>query len=173
MQAQADQEESKQESIKQFGLCVAGAVALGLGIGAWKGPVACEEYFAGYLLEQSLSIDNLFIFILCFDFFRTPREYQETVLSYGIWSAAALRLAMILAGVQLVENFKPLLLIFAGILIYSSAKILIGNDKEGEEDLSDNAIVKTINKARCCTCCCARAAANASQAFACGIADRT
>jgi Integral membrane protein TerC family len=145
----SDIEEETRKSVSHFGACVAGAVAVGAGIYAWKGGTACQEYFAGYLLEQSLSIDNLFVFILCFDYFSTPKEYQDRVLTYGIWSAAVLRLIMILAGVELVENFKPLLLVFAGILVYSSAKILIGaGGSEEEADLSDNVIVKAINKAR-------------------------
>ena len=143
----SDLEEQTQTSIRQFGLCVAGATVLGLGIGAWKGPTACQEYFAGYLLEQSLSIDNLFVFLLCFNFFKTPKEYQDKVLGFGIYSAAGLRLVMILAGVELVENFKPLLLVFAGILCYSSYNIIFGKQDEAESnDLSENFVVKAINK---------------------------
>lgn len=125
---------------------LAGAVLFGGVIWGFKGFQAAEEYYAGYLLEQSLSVDNLFVFMLCFSFFKTPQELQGRVLSIGVWSAAVLRLVMILAGVQLVENFKPLLLVFAGILLYSSYGLLFGDDDEEEEDLSQNAIVKTINK---------------------------
>jgi TerC family integral membrane protein len=126
---------------------VIGACALGGGIWAWKGATAGEEYFAGYLLEQSLSVDNLFVFVLCFNFFRTPVEYQSKVLNFGIYSAAALRLVMILLGEQAIEAFHPVLLIFAAILVYSSFKILFGKEEEeGEQDLSNNMIVKTINR---------------------------
>jgi TerC family integral membrane protein len=126
---------------------VIGAFALGGGIWAWKGPTAGQEYFAGYLLEQSLSVDNLFVFILCFNFFKTPPEYQAKVLNFGIFSAAALRLVMILLGEQAIEAFKPVLLIFAAILVYSSFKILLEKEeKEEDEDLSTNPIVTTINR---------------------------
>lgn len=124
------------------------AVLCGGAIWGLKGYQAAEEYFAGYLLEQSLSVDNLFVFMLCFSFFKTPVELQDRVLSIGVWSAAILRLVMILAGVQLVENFKPLLLVFAAILLYSSFGLLFGEDDDEEEDLSQNPIVKTINKVR-------------------------
>jgi predicted tellurium resistance membrane protein TerC len=141
-------EEEELKSTTQFALYVGGAFALGGAIFAWKGPVAAEEYFAGYLLEQSLSIDNLFVFVLCFSFFKTPLEYQDKVLGWGIYSAAVLRLIMILAGVELVENFKPLLLVFAAVLVYSSFSILFGTEEEEEEDLSENIIVQTVNKVR-------------------------
>lgn len=135
-----------QESIYRFVLCVVTAVMVGVGVGAWKGPVACQEYFAGYLLEQSLSIDNLFVFLLCFKYFDTPEAYQEKVLSFGIYSAAALRLLMILAGAELVENFKPLLLVFAGILLVSSFKILFNGNEHEDNNLSENIIVRVVNK---------------------------
>ena len=112
---------------------LAGALLFGGVIWGLKGFQAAEEYYAGYLLEQSLSVDNLFVFMLCFSFFKTPQELQGRVLSIGVWSAAGLRLVMILAGVQLVENFKPLLLVFAAILLYSSYGLLFGEDDEEEE----------------------------------------
>ena len=139
---------SKDDSVQQLALCIAGAAAVGIGIFAWKGSAAAQEYFAGYLLEQSLSIDNLFVFVLCFNYFKTPPEYQEKVLAWGIYSAAALRLVMILAGVELVENFKPLLLVFAAILVFSAGKLVLGGQDDEEEDLSENLIVRGINKVR-------------------------
>ena len=84
----------------------------------------CAEYFAGYLLEQSLSVDNLFVFILVFKYFKTPVEYQSTVLGYGIATAAVLRLVLIVVGVDIVGSWKPVLLFFAGILLFSSYKLL-------------------------------------------------
>lgn len=139
-------EELMEDKGEQLFLYVGGALAIGGVIWGFKGFTAAEEYFAGYLLEQSLSVDNLFVFLLCFNYFKTPLEYQDRVLGWGIWSAALLRLIMILAGVELVENFKPLLLVFAAILFYSSFRILFGNKDEGEEDLSNNVLVKGINK---------------------------
>ncbi len=106
-------------------------------------PRGAQEFFAGYLLEQSLSIDNLFVFVLVFNYFKTPPDAQTTVLQYGILTAAVLRAVMILLGVELISDFEPVLAIFAGILIYSSYKLLApGKEEEDEEDLSDNAIVK-------------------------------
>ncbi|KAK9804777.1 hypothetical protein WJX72_004869 [[Myrmecia] bisecta] len=122
---------------------LAAAVAFGLGIWGVLGPEKAEEYFAGYLLEQSLSVDNLFVFILVFQYFRTPRLEQDKVLTFGILSAAVLRLIMIVLGVELIDRFQPVLLLFAGILLASSYKLLAsGGGEEEEEDLNDNAIVK-------------------------------
>ena len=83
------------------------------------------EYFAGYLLEQSLSVDNLFVFVLVFRYFATPLESQKTVLSYGIGTAAILRLILIILGADAVEKWKPILLVFSGILLYSSFNLLL------------------------------------------------
>jgi len=71
-----------------------------------------------------LSVDNLFVFILVFKYFKTPVEYQSTVLSYGIATAAVLRLVLIVVGVDIVGSWKPVLLFFAGILLFSSYKLL-------------------------------------------------
>lgn len=89
-----------------------------------QGPNKAAEYFAGYLLEQSLSIDNLFVFVLVFEYFKTPRKAQDVVLTYGIASAAVLRLVLIGAGSSIIGRFKPLLVVFAAILMVSSFKLL-------------------------------------------------
>lgn len=129
-------------------LTVAAAVLFGAGIWAVLGGGKAEEYFAGYLLEQSLSVDNLFVFILVFNYFRTPPENQRTVLTFGIATAAILRLVLIFVGADIIERWKPVLLIFAAILIYSSASLLLNkDDADNEEDLSNNAIVKVCRKA--------------------------
>ena len=128
-------------SMTEVALWVGAATLFGLGIGATMGAGKAEEYFSGYLLEQSLSVDNLFVFVLVFDYFKVPMKQQQKVLSYGIGGAMAMRAAMIVAGYEAVTNFKPVLLVFAGILIFSSYKLIIEEEEE-EEDMSENAIVK-------------------------------
>ena len=128
-------------SMTEVALWVGAATLFGLGVGATMGAEKAEEYFSGYLLEQSLSVDNLFVFVLVFDYFKVPMKQQQKVLSYGIGGAMAMRAAMIVAGYEAVTNFKPVLLVFAGILIFSSYK-LITEEEEEEEDMSENAIVK-------------------------------
>jgi TerC family integral membrane protein len=106
------------------------------------GPETSEEFFAGYLVEQSLSVDNLFVFLLLFEYFNVPLESQDRVLNWGIFGAIVMRAVMIGLGAAALQNFHEILLVFAGILVYSSAKALIPSDEEDEEDPSDNAIVK-------------------------------
>ncbi|KIZ06266.1 Inner membrane protein alx [Monoraphidium neglectum] len=131
--------------LETLALWVGAAVAFGGGVWHFLGPEKGQEFFAGYLLEQSLSIDNLFVFVLVFNYFKTPPSVQPKVLSYGIATAAVLRLVMILAGTELVEHFEPALLLFAVVLLWSAYGLLVGGD-EGEEDLSDNKIVKLCRK---------------------------
>jgi predicted tellurium resistance membrane protein TerC len=125
--------------LETLALWVGAAVAFGGGVWHFLGPEKGQEFFAGYLLEQSLSIDNLFVFVLVFNYFKTPPSVQPKVLSYGIATAAVLRLVMILAGTELVEHFEPALLLFAVVLLWSAYGLLVGGD-EGEEDLSDNKV---------------------------------
>ena len=132
-----------EERAETAALAVAAGVGFGAGVWALLGADKGAEYFAGYLLEQSLSIDNLFVFILVFKYFATPVDNQRRVLTYGVATAAVLRLVLILAGVDIVDHFRPVLLAFAAILLFSSYKLLRepGED-EGEEDLGDNKIVQ-------------------------------
>ncbi|MEW5300183.1 MAG: hypothetical protein WDW36_003131 [Sanguina aurantia] len=125
---------------------VAAAVAFGAGIWYVQGAEKSAEFFAGYLLEQSLSVDNLFVFVLVFKYFKTPMEYQNKVLQFGILSAAVLRGVMIIAGVSIIEDFQPALLVFAGILLFSSFKLLSAGDDDEEEDLSNNFVVKACRR---------------------------
>jgi len=129
--------------MSEVALWVAGACLFGAGIGYFQGADKASEYFAGYLLEQSLSVDNLFVFILVFDYFKVPESTQPKVLSFGIIGAMIMRAFMIVAGATAIEDFEPVLLVFAGILIFSSYKLLAANaDEDEEEDLKDSAIVK-------------------------------
>jgi TerC family integral membrane protein len=137
-----DDNDDEKSSMTEVALWVGAACLFGAGIGFVQGVDKASEYFAGYLLEQSLSVDNLFVFILVFDYFKVPETTQPKVLSYGIIGAMIMRAAMIIAGVTAIEDFEPVLLVFAGILIFSSYKLLANNEEEEEEDLKDSAIVK-------------------------------
>jgi len=135
--------ESRYESLAAW---IGAAMAFGAGVWYFEGRTKGEEYFAGYLLEQSLSVDNLFVFVLVFNYFKTPAEYQNKVLTWGIATAAVLRAVMIVLGVELIEKFEPILAVFAAILLFSSYKLLTEGDGDEEEDLTDNSIVKFCRK---------------------------
>src|SRR5829696_619128 len=103
------------------------------------GAFKAKEFLTGYLIEMSLSIDNLFVFLLIFRYFKVPKKYQHRVLFWGIFMALVMRLAMILAGAELVEKFDWVLYIFGAFLIYTGIK-MFGEDEAFEPE--DSAIVK-------------------------------
>ncbi|KAL7539427.1 hypothetical protein ACHAWF_006402 [Thalassiosira exigua] len=136
-----------QEAIQRTLLWVGLAAVFGIGIGVLTGSETSEEFFAGYLVEQSLSVDNLFVFLLLFEYFKVPLSSQDRVLNWGIYGAIVMRALMIGVGAAALERYHAILLVFAGILVYSSAKTLIpGDDDDEEEDMNDNAIVKFSRK---------------------------
>jgi predicted tellurium resistance membrane protein TerC len=134
------------DAIKRTLLWVALAGMFGAGIWSFVDSDLGEEFFAGYLVEQSLSVDNLFVFLLLFDFFKVPIQSQDKILNWGIYGAIVMRAVMIGLGAVAIENFRPILLVFASILVYSSGKILIGGDDDEEEDMNENAIIKLSKK---------------------------
>ena len=137
------QEDIYQQAIQRTLLWVGLAIAFGGGLAVVASPESAEEFFAGYLVEQSLSVDNLFVFLLLFEYFKVPLSSQDRVLNWGIYGAIVMRALMIGIGAAALENFHAILLVFAGILVYSSAKTLIPEDEdEEEEDMNENVIVK-------------------------------
>lgn len=97
---------------------------------AWHGSQAAGEYFAGYLIEKSLSVDNVFVWAIVLSYFAVPREYQFRVLFYGVLGALVLRFAFIFAGVALLNQFEWMLLVFGGFLVFTAAKLLRRHDEE-------------------------------------------
>lgn len=137
------QEDIYKQAISRTILWVGLAAAFGGGLAVLVDPTTSEEFFAGYLVEQSLSVDNLFVFLLLFEYFKVPLSSQDRVLNWGIYGAVVMRAVMIGVGAAALEKFHAILLVFAGILVYSSAKTLIpSDDEEEEEDMNENAIVK-------------------------------
>ena len=109
---------------------VAVAVVFGLIVtGVWGGEYG-EEYFAGYITEKSLSIDNLFVFVIMISSFRVPRKYQQEVLLAGIVIALVLRLLFILAGAALIENFSWVFYLFGAWLLWTA----VAQAREGVEE---------------------------------------
>lgn len=108
-----------------------------------KGERAAIEYFGGYIVEMSLSLDNLFLFLMVFSSFKIREEYQERVLLYGVIGAMVLRLIFILLGVAIISKFSMLLSIFGVILLISGFKMF---SKENENiEVKDNFAVKVLN----------------------------
>ena len=100
----------------------------------WHGGTAAGEYLAGYLIEKSLSIDNVFVWAVIFSYFGVPREYQFRVLFWGIFGALVLRAIFIFAGVALIESFDWILYVFGAFLLYTAVKIARHGDTEVHPD---------------------------------------
>ncbi len=91
-----------------------------------KGGAECLNFFTGFLVEKSLSVDNLFVFLMIFDYFKVPEKYTQRVLKWGILTALLLRGVMIGLGVAVIQRFRPVLLVFALVLVFSAVKMLVG-----------------------------------------------
>ena len=118
-------------------------VLFGLIVLVGYGSGAGGEWFAGWLIEYSLSIDNVFVWALILAHFKVPSQYQHRVLFWGVFGALVLRAGFIFAGVALVERFEVTLFIFGGFLLYTSAKLLKGGD---ESDPTEGRFYRYINR---------------------------
>ena len=123
-------------------LWVAASAAFGGALTLARGREAGAQYFAGYLVEQSLSVDNLCVFSLIFRFFRTPAAAQDKALAWGILGAGVMRGVCILLGAALLERFTWLLGACALVLLWSAWKLLMEGDDDDAGDLSDNWAVR-------------------------------
>jgi len=123
-------------------------IALGLSftfvILGWHGGQAAGEYVAGYLVEKSLSVDNVFVWAVILTFFRVPSEYRFRVLFWGIFGALVLRAIFIFAGVALIERFEWVLYIFGAFLIYTGVKI--ARHDEAEVHPENNLALKIVRR---------------------------
>lgn len=117
------------------------ACACGVGIAYSRGRDRGLEFITAYIVEYSLSVDNLFVFLLIFQYFKVPREAQETVLFWGIIGAMTFRGIMIVVGKALVERFEWVTVCFAALLLYSAIKLLLEDDDD-DDDLENNRIVR-------------------------------
>lgn len=110
----------------------------------WNGSKSALEYTTGYIIEKSLSVDNLFVFIVIFSYFGVKGEYQHRVLFWGILGAFIMRGIMIIAGVSLIHQFEWIVYVFGIFLIYTGIKI--GFENQVEVHPEHNALVKYFKK---------------------------
>jgi len=137
-----DQHEiSVKESLKMS----AGYISIGLLFSVWiyfqMGPLHATDYLTGFLIEKSLSLDNIFVIALIFSSFHIPLKYQHRVLFWGILGVIVLRGIMISAGAALVEHFEWLLYIFAAFLVITGVKLLFVHKEEEEVDMANNKLI--------------------------------
>ncbi|ADQ80350.1 Integral membrane protein TerC [Paludibacter propionicigenes WB4] len=106
------------------------AVAFNLVVYFWLGKVKALEFLTGYLIEESLSVDNLFVFILIFGFFKIDAKYQHKILFWGIIGAIVMRAVFIFAGVAIIEKFAWVMYIFGAFLVYTGIHMLFEKEKD-------------------------------------------
>ena len=109
---------------------VAVSLAFNLGLLHWYGRARALEFFTGYLIELSLSVDNLFVFILLFKYFAVDKRHQHRVLFWGILGLLVMRGAMIGLGVVLIRRFEWVLYLFGAFLIYAGLKMMLRKDEQ-------------------------------------------
>lgn len=109
---------------------VALALVFNLGVYIWQGSAAGLEFLTGYLIEKSLSIDNIFVFILIFSAFRVPAKYHHKVLFWGILGALIMRAIFIAGGVALMKNFHWIIYVFGVFLVFTGIKMALEKEKE-------------------------------------------
>src|SRR5690606_28649134 len=119
---------SRKETLIWSAVWISLALAFNAFVYSQFGAQKAKEFLTGYIIELSLSIDNLFVFLLIFGYFGVPKKYQHRVLFWGIFMALVLRMLMIFAGAELVESFDWILYFFGAFLIYTGIKMF------GEDD---------------------------------------
>lgn len=102
------------------------------------------EFFTGYILEKSLAVDNIFVFLMIFGYFKVAPKYQHRVLLYGVFGALVLRAVMIFIGAALVRQFEWILYLFGAFLLYTGIRMM--KSEEDEEDLSGNRLLGVVKK---------------------------
>ena len=118
------------------------AVVFGLLVLWFSGGQYAGEYFAGYITEKSLSVDNLFVFVLIMASFAVPRELQQKVLLFGIAFALVLRTAFIFVGAAAIEEFSWIFYVFGGFLIWTAWAQARSGGHSGDEDFKENAVLR-------------------------------
>lgn len=136
--------------IKTKEAAIESAIWIGFGVAFtavvawWFGAAASGEYISGYLIEKSLSIDNVFVWALIMGYFLVPQKYQHRVLFWGIFGALVMRAIFIFAGLALIERFSWILFVFGGFLIYTAAKLTFTDDDH--VDPSKSRFLKVIHR---------------------------
>ena len=123
---------------------VALALLFGAGVYTFMGRDVGLEYFAGYLIEKALSVDNIFVFVLIFGFFRVPLRYQHRVLFWGILGALVMRGIMIAAGAYLIQQFHWVIYVFGAFLVFTG--IRMARQSEHDIDLETNVVIRTVRR---------------------------
>lgn len=137
-------EVSFREALTWSGVWISLALVFNAGIYYYLGETKALEFFTGYVIEKSLSVDNLFVFIMIFSYFNIPRLYQPKILKWGIIGALVMRAVFIFVGIELLEMFHWMIYIFGGILILTGIKMAFGGEERIEPE--KNVLVKVVRR---------------------------
>ncbi len=135
---------STKEAALESAVWISIGLAFGLVFFAMHGSAAAGEYYAGFLIEKSLSVDNVFVWALIFSYFMVPREYQHRVLFWGIFGALVLRAIFIFAGVALIERFSWIIFVFGAFLLFTAIRLL--RHQEAEVHPERNPVLKLVQR---------------------------
>ena len=109
---------------------IALALVFALGLHLLAGPAYALQFVTGYLIEKALSVDNVFVFLVLFSFFKVPTTLQHRVLFWGIFGALVMRAAFIIAGAALIERFEWIMYVFGALLVFTGYKMLTAGNEE-------------------------------------------
>jgi tellurite resistance protein TerC len=137
---------SLREAALWSGVYVGIAVIFGLLVWWFAGAEYGGEYFAGYITEKSLSVDNLFVFVLIMTSFAVPRQLQQKVLLFGVTVALALRTVFILVGAAAIENFSWVFYLFGAILIWTAVAQARSGGHQAHEEYQENAVLRLVRR---------------------------
>jgi tellurite resistance protein TerC len=135
---------SMRESLQLWGFYVSLALGFGVVLWFWRGAETAFLYLTGYVVEQSLSLDNVFVIAVILSYFGVPRHLQHRVLFYGILGVIVLRGVMIVAGAALIAKFHWVLYLFAAFLVFTGIKMLMNGD--AEYDVENNPVLKFMRR---------------------------
>ena len=122
------------------------AFAFNVWIYFFMGPTKALEFFTGYLIEESLSVDNLFVFIMIFSYFHVSKAHQPKILKWGIIGALVMRAVFILVGIELIERFHWMIYMFGGLLVFTGIKMAFGGEEKIEPE--KNLLVRLVRTIR-------------------------
>src|SRR5688572_30121397 len=120
------------------------AMAFNYFIYLYFGKEQAIEFFTGYIIEKSLSVDNIFVIIMIFAYFQVPASYQHKVLFWGIIGALVMRVIFIFAGIELIHRFHWLIYIFGGFLIITGLRMIIGSEEKIQPE--KNPVVRLVRR---------------------------
>jgi tellurite resistance protein TerC len=135
---------SVKDALIWTGIWITLAMAFNFFVYQYFGKQEAIEFFTGYIIEKSLSVDNIFVIIMIFSYFHVPPSYQHKVLFWGILGALAMRVIFIFAGIELIHRFHALIYLFGGFLIVTGLRMIFAGDSKIEPER--NPVVKLVRR---------------------------